>query len=166
MLDKLEPRERLFIFLASGALIVFLCGWFLFFLGSQRTKVHKMVIESHDAVETARRLKVQIDSMAPAKQVEDKNQFMGTISRLLESNNLKIRNMKDEKPQNSGGFVNYPINISINGANLYDLVNFLHTVEYKTPAQIRNLVINKQLSAKETYDVKIVLSISLPREDQ
>ena len=164
MLEKLEPRERLFVMIGGGALVVFLCILLFSFLAQKRKKVHKMVMQTRAATQTALRLKSQIQSMAPAQKITDKNQFMGRVSSLIESNQMKIRTMKDEPPEQRSGFVEHPIRISLSGVNLGNLIHFLHTIEYSTPARVRRLSINKQLSAKDVYDVVVVLVISLPKE--
>ncbi|MCB1172276.1 MAG: type II secretion system protein M [Leptospiraceae bacterium] len=165
MLAKLEPRERLFILAGGSVLVAFLLAYMLFFLIRKRNEQRVQVHQTQAAIETAQRLKGQILSMAePTRQVQDKNQFMGQISRLLEESSMKIRNMKDEPPEARGGFTDHPVRISLSNVELSELIRFLHTVEYKTQARVENLSIDRQLSAKELYNVSMTVTISLPNE--
>jgi type II secretory pathway component PulM len=165
MLDKLEPRERLLVFVGAGLIAIVL----LVLLGgrvrSMRERVSEEVAARRAAVQQMVRLRNSIAGLKAPSTPPNRTEFVANVNNLLSQYGLNASAF-NEKEQSAPGRTIYVISMTLRAVNLEDLIKYLHAVEYsrRVPAVIENIRINRAVSGKEVYDVNVTLSLSVPRE--
>lgn len=147
-------------------MLAVLLGWGILFIGKRRKSIQSSVLETREAVETARRLSAQIISMGPAKEVPSPDIFVGkldTIGRNARLEGVRINTGGNPVKSKDGSFLNHNIQVDIKNASLYSIVDFLHKVEYETPASISRIAIRRdRITARERYTANVVLVLKIP----
>ncbi len=159
-LQKLEPRERLF--LLSGVLFLLVVSLVAgtYQLYKVRRRISQEVTESRYEFQRIHRLREQILDMGVAKELPDQRQFFASVNSLLQQNELTPSNV-DEKKAGQGGRQKYEVSIKFRSVNLVKFLDFVYDLEYgnKVAAAVYKLEIRRAISAKELYDANIVVGM-------
>ncbi len=166
MLEKLNPRERLFIVGGGGFLLLML----LLFLGvkvkEQRDNIRQSVQEARDDVTHMQRLVADIRSMPAGGPLPDENELQTRTTQVLEGMKLTMQNIRSRKETPSPREEQIIVEITFAGVSLKDIINFLHAVEYskQIPARVGVLEFRKPLAQREIYDVRLTLVVTRPKK--
>lgn len=162
MLDKLEPRERLLLFV--GAALIAVMGLFVFgrMVAGMRKRVSEDVAARRAAVQQMIRLRDNISGLKAAREQPNRSQFVADVNNLLSQYGLNASAF-NEKQQSAPGRTIYVISMTLRAVSLEALLKYLHAVEYgrRVPASVENIRINRAVSGKEVYDVNLTLSMSV-----
>lgn len=163
MFEKLEPRERLFVYggiVVAVVLVVFLLGGAL---RRARQNVSARVQESRSSAESMVQLRRQILSMQAANPLPEQSAFSQTISTELEKNNLNANSFQESPPQTQNGQTSYGVSVRLVAVRLEDVIRFLHGIEYprELPAPVvENLKLTRSVSGREVYDVSMSITLT------
>lgn len=166
MLEKLNERERLMLFLLLGVALLAA----IFFGGTRvaavRKKISKDVAKARTQVVQMERLRTAIQSLPTAKSLPDMNRFIEQTTSLMNRHELNasdIRNRMDTSSRTEDVMI---VELSFSGAQLHPIMRFLHDVEYggAINARVGSLIFRKPLPRREIYDVRLSLTIRRPKE--
>lgn len=163
-LEKLNPRERLFL----QGLVIFLlilgAGSILRVVVRSRSALHEEAMLSGQRVAQMLRVEKQIVSLPAEKEIPDMNLLKSRVFALLEKYNLK-GDIKDSVQSLSRSEELMSVNISINGTPLQPVISFLYEIEYggAINATIGDFQFTKPLPERDIYDVRISVGVRRPR---
>jgi len=165
MLEKLNPRERLFVFGGGGLLVVMLIVFAGVQISKKRAGIEEDVVRAREDVAKITKLRDDINSLPSPQSLPDMNAFIATTTSLLEKYNLKPQDIRERPDTSSRTEELLVLEISLNAVALKDVISFLHDVEYgrQVNAIVGGLVFRKSLPGREVYDTKITLVIHKPK---
>lgn len=171
MIDRLEPRERIFVF--SGVLILTGIFVWLVLINPYLTKMQNLdrqiegqrrnlerVEALRQEIEQLRQQLAGVESTAGSgrplfSQVENLTKQMGVRDQLL--------SMRPQPESVQGGFRQQLVEIRLERVTLSQLVGFLHAAEYRSNGiQVRSLRVRPRFDDRSRLDVNLVL-MSLER---
>jgi len=165
MLEKLNPRERLFVVSGVGALLSLV----LIFVGvkiyDQRQFIRESVLKERENVQIITRMRDDIRAMPSSGPLPDENEFLSKTQALLDRLKFTPQNIRPHKENVSANEEQLVVELTFSGVALKDALEFLHAVEYsrEIPARVASLEFRKPLPQREIYDMRISLVITRPR---
>ena len=164
MLDKLNPRERIFVVYGGGILAALLLFYAVTFIISKRFELRDESSRAIQDIQKMSRLETQIASLPPEQNIPDLNQLKSQIFNVLEKNGLK-GDISDRTESISKKEELIIVNISINGVQFSPVMDFIYDIEYgqSVKGEIGKLSFNRPLADRELYDVKISVMVKRPR---
>mgnify|MGYP001796181217 CR=1 FL=1 len=164
MFEKLEPRERLFLFGGGALILVLLLVFFGLMIRRARVQVEEDVAQRRAMLNQIAALKSSIDSLEDSGAPPNRSQFVASVNSLLSQYGLNVSDFKDDERTDPTG-TTYVVNMRLRAVKLDDLMRYLHAIEYgrRTSASIESIRISRSVSSQEVYDVKLQLTLTVAR---
>lgn len=127
----------------------------------KRREISQQVNDSRQALEEVRRLTQEIRSMGTRGTVLDgKAQFQSRVADLAGQHELSASSMKIQD-QEGGGVIAYNLQVEFRAVPLSNVIRFLHSIEYSrsVPVHVSQLIVDPSTSAREVYDVSMILTM-------
>ncbi len=165
MLEKFDERERLFLVIGLGFVLVMVLGFAVFKIGDMRARIGEDVATSRNNVNKVQRLRDDIAALPSRGSLPDMNRFLSMTETLLTQHQLKPQNIRNrtEAKKNEEQMV---VDLSFNGVPMVGIMNFLYDIEYGQRiegARVGSTIFRKPLPNRDIYDIKITLVISRPK---
>ncbi len=163
MLEKLEPRERLFVIIGGILVIAALVVALGMAVRKARTSLAAEVQEARTGVQRLTELQGQIAGMQAADPLPVETQFVSNITSQLQQYSLNASTFNTLPGQTQQGQTTYGVTMTLRAVRLEDVIKFLHDVEYaqRLPAPVvENIRITRAVSGRELYDVNMTISLT------
>ncbi|MCE9600124.1 MAG: hypothetical protein K8S54_19345 [Spirochaetia bacterium] len=162
MLEKMNPRERLFVLGAAGLVGFAILLFLAIKIQEQRESIRESVHKAADDVQRIKRLREDINAMPGSAPLPDENEFLSKTQALLDRLKFTPQNIRSHKDNPSRDQEQIVVEMTFAGVALKDALAFLHAVEFarEVPARVANLEFRKPLPNREIYDMRIQLVIT------
>ena len=164
MLDKLDERERLFVF-ALLAVVLFSLVFVAF------SRIYKYRKRLSDKVARTRSQFVELDkhiknynyySSLKSGRAQQSTEIVAKLEQLLTRHSLKdkVSNMRDSQTLILKRYNKITVDINFRSVNLEDVFKMIYDIEVnkQVNSRVEYLNFRKPFAEKETYDVKLKLS--------
>ena len=167
MFDKLNAREKLFVLGGGGFLVLAALVFAGRFLFQQRGHLTGGVQDARQQLARLYRIKEDLEKLPAPRNIPNVNALKASVSVRLEKNGLQNSDIRERVERVSKSEERLIVEISIKGAPLKSIIDFLYDVEvsHSVPMSVGKLQIRKPLPEREIYDVNISLAVSRPRTD-
>lgn len=162
--EKLNPRERLFVLAGGGSLLLLLLFLALSSIVQKRQELGQRVVQAREDYGRILRLREDISTMPPPREIPDRNQFKSAIFNLMESHGLK-GDLRDSVKSISRSEEAIVEELVLKGVVLKNVIDFMHDIEYghKINCRIDGVSFRRSLPGREIYDVNLSLAVNRPR---
>lgn len=160
-LERLNPRERFFVIIGGGVLLVLLVYLFVQFIIIRRATLSAQVEKAKSDFLTIQRLKEDIDRLPASGSSPDENQLKSLVFQQLEKHTLN-GDIKSRTESLSRREERVVVELRFKGQTLKSILDFVHDIEYGSMKQASTgrFEIKRSLPGKEIYDGSItVISI-------
>lgn len=164
MLEKLNDRERLFLF-AGGVVIAAV----LLIVGVTTVLQHRAKLK--EDVQQARKELVQIREMTSliqrlpsGRQAPGQDQMKNELRQLMSNLGLEHSSLNANTVQMDGGQEKIQVDINFNSVKLVDVFKLLYELEVtgQVSARVEELRLQRPFSKKEVYDVRLKVFVQRP----
>ena len=166
MFERLNERERLIVVGGGGILLLVVLILASFKIGQMRQDIRDLVAQRRDEVSKMKRIRDDLNALPQADTGWDVTRLLTATTNLLKEHNLEPQEVRDRTESGSRTENVMIVEVSLSGAQLQSVLDFIYDVEYgnKIPARIGTLTFRKPLPNREMYDVKLSLMIRTPKD--
>ncbi len=166
MLQRLNPRERVLLFLVLILITLLIIFYSFQFFSKKKKEFSEEIQKSRNQLQRLIRIKENIANIPKVPNLPDRNQFLNLVSQKLQELQLTPNSIRDrEEKIGKDTYKMIIIDLSFNGISLQKLFQFLYEMEYNQRGiKVREIMIRKPLPGRDIFDVR--LSIYVQKLDE